>query len=35
MKNIYFKSPMNYIGNKYKLLEQIVPIFPKNIGTIC
>ena len=31
MKNIYFKSPMNYIGNKYKLLEQIVPIFPKNI----
>ena len=27
------KSPMNYIGNKYKLLWQIVPLFPKNIKT--
>lgn len=27
----YFKSPMNYIGNKYKLLPQILPLFPKNI----
>lgn len=24
----YFKSPMNYIGNKYRLLDQILPIFP-------
>lgn len=24
----YLKSPMNYIGNKYRLLKQIVPLFP-------
>lgn len=28
-----YKSPMNYLGNKYKLLEQILPLFPKNIDT--
>lgn len=27
----YIKSPFNYIGNKYKLLAQILPLFPKNI----
>lgn len=27
------KSPMNYVGGKYKLLNQILPIFPKNIST--
>lgn len=27
------KSPMNYVGGKYKLLEQILPLFPKNINT--
>jgi site-specific DNA-adenine methylase len=27
----YFKSPMNYTGNKYKLLPQIEPLFPKDI----
>ena len=27
------KSPLNYIGGKYKLLEQILPLFPKNINT--
>lgn len=27
----YFKSPMNYMGNKYRLLKQIVPLFPENI----
>ena len=26
------KSPLNYIGNKYKLLPQLVPLFPKDIG---
>ena len=26
-------SPMNYIGGKYKLLPQILPLFPENIGT--
>ena len=29
----YIKSPMNYIGGKYKLLPQILPHFPKYIGT--
>ncbi|MGX7197320.1 Dam family site-specific DNA-(adenine-N6)-methyltransferase [Enterococcus olivae] len=29
----YLKSPLNYIGGKYKLLNQIIPLFPKNIGT--
>ena len=27
------KSPMNYVGGKYKLLPQILPLFPKNIET--
>lgn len=29
----YIKSPMNYIGGKYKLLPQILPHFPTNINT--
>ena len=29
----YIKSPLNYIGGKYKLLPQILPHFPRNIGT--
>jgi DNA adenine methylase Dam len=29
----YIKSPLNYIGGKYKLLPQILPLFPKNINT--
>ncbi|MCM1167217.1 MAG: Dam family site-specific DNA-(adenine-N6)-methyltransferase [Lachnospiraceae bacterium] len=28
-----YKNPFNYIGAKYKLLPQILPLFPKNIGT--
>ncbi len=28
----YIKSPMNYVGGKYKLLPQILPYFPKNIN---
>lgn len=31
-KNFYNKSPMNYIGGKYKLLPQIEPLFPKDIN---
>lgn len=31
--SIYLKSPLNYIGGKYKLLNQIIPLFPKNIST--
>lgn len=27
------KSPMNYIGGKYKLLSQILPLFPEDIHT--
>ncbi len=29
--NKKIKSPLNYIGGKYKLLDQISPLFPKNI----
>ncbi|MDN5470846.1 MAG: DNA adenine methylase, partial [Lactococcus lactis] len=29
----YVKSPLNYIGGKYKLLPQILPLFPDNIDT--
>ena len=32
-KDKYIKSPMNYTGGKYKLLPQIMPLFPKEIGT--
>jgi len=27
------KSPLNYTGGKYKLLPQILPLFPKELGT--
>ena len=27
------KSPLNYVGGKYKLLSQILPLFPKEIDT--
>lgn len=29
----FVKSPLNYIGGKYKLLPQILPYFPKSIDT--
>ena len=29
----YVPSPMNYIGGKYRVLPQILPLFPKNIET--
>ena len=32
-KQKYIKSPLNYIGGKYKLLPQIMPLLPKNINT--
>lgn len=28
----YIKSPLNYTGGKYKLLPQILPLFPKDIN---
>jgi DNA adenine methylase len=30
----YIKSPMNYIGNKYRILPQIQRWFPKDINTM-
>lgn len=33
MKEKYIKSPLNYVGGKYKLLPQILPLFPENIHT--
>lgn len=29
----YVKSPIFYMGNKYKLLNQLLPLFPKNINS--
>lgn len=29
----YIQSPLNYTGSKFKLLPQILPLFPKNINT--
>lgn len=29
----HIKSPLNYIGGKYKILSQILPLFPKRIDT--
>ena len=31
MKEKYIKSPLNYVGGKYKLLPQIIPLFPNDI----
>ncbi len=33
MNELYIKSPLNYIGGKYKILNQIIPKFPKKINT--
>ena len=32
-KKKIIQSPLNYTGGKYKLLNQILPLFPKNINT--
>ena len=32
MKKKLIKSPINYIGGKFKLLPQILPLFPNNIS---
>lgn len=29
----FLKSPLNYTGNKYRILNQIIPYFPKKINT--
>lgn len=33
MKEKYIKSPLNYVGGKYKLLKEILPLFPNDINT--
>lgn len=33
MKGKYIKSPLNYVGGKYKLLKEILPLFPNKINT--
>lgn len=30
---MYKESPIFYMGNKYKLLKDIIPMFPKNANT--
>lgn len=32
MHEKFIKSPLNYIGGKYKILPQILPLFPKDIN---
>ena len=32
-KGDLIKSPLNYTGGKFKLLPQILPLFPDNIDT--
>lgn len=29
----YIKSPLNYIGGKFRILDQIIPLFPNKIDT--
>jgi DNA adenine methylase len=31
-RGVFIKSPMNYIGGKHKILDQILPLFPKDIN---
>lgn len=31
VSNDIVKSPLNYTGGKYKILNQIIPIFPKEL----
>ena len=33
MNENYIKSPLNYVGGKYKLLKHIIPLFPSEINT--
>ncbi len=34
MQQSYVKSPLNYIGNKYRIIDQIHQYFPKDINTM-
>lgn len=33
-QNGYIKSPINYTGNKFRILDQMIPYMPKKIGTM-
>lgn len=33
ISNSFIKSPLNYVGGKFKLLPQIMPLFPNDIST--
>lgn len=33
MKQNLIKSPLNYVGGKYKLLNEILPLFPETVNT--
>lgn len=33
MKDEKLKSPLNYTGNKFRILQQIMPYFPNHVGT--
>jgi DNA adenine methylase Dam len=33
LKENYIKSPLNYVGGKYKLLKEIIPLLPDDINT--
>ena len=28
----YLKSPLNYTGNKFRIINQMEPYFPKHVG---
>ncbi len=30
----YIRSPLNYTGNKYRILDQLIPHMPKNINVL-
>jgi site-specific DNA-adenine methylase len=32
IKGFFIKSPLNYIGGKYKILSQIISFFPEDIN---
>ena len=34
MSAIYVKSPFNWIGNKYQIMKQLMPLFPQKIDTL-
>ena len=34
MANKLNRSPLFYVGDKYKLLNEILPYFPKDVGRL-